>query len=91
MCWSRRVVPNLSETCWSRSSRSAISRRATSRIQLGTGILVLPQRDPLLVAKQAATISHLSGGRLALAVGVGYIKEEYALSASRLPESRPSG
>src|SRR5437879_12287666 len=51
---------------------------STSRIRLGTGILVLPQRDPLLVAKQAATISHLSGGRLALAVGVGYIKEEYA-------------
>ncbi len=50
----------------------------TSRIRLGTGILVLPQRDPLLVAKQAATISHLSGGRLALAVGVGYIREEYA-------------
>jgi probable F420-dependent oxidoreductase len=50
----------------------------TGRIRLGTGILVLPQRDPLLVAKQAATISHLSGGRLVLAVGVGYIKEEYA-------------
>src|ERR1700716_1585162 len=49
----------------------------TSRIRLGTGILVLPQRDPLLVAKQAATIGHLSGGRLALAVGVGYIKQEY--------------
>src|ERR1700704_1747184 len=51
---------------------------STDHIQLGTGILVLPQRDPLLVAKQAATISHLSGGRLVLAVGVGYIKEEYA-------------
>src|SRR5713226_5492054 len=50
---------------------------STSRIGLGTGILVLPQRDPVLVAKQAATISHLSGGRLAMAVGVGYIKEEY--------------
>jgi probable F420-dependent oxidoreductase len=50
---------------------------STNHIQLGTGILVLPQRDPLLVAKQAATISHLSGGRLSLAVGVGYIKEEY--------------
>jgi probable F420-dependent oxidoreductase len=50
---------------------------STKQIQLGTGILVLPQRDPLLVAKQAATISHLSGGRLALAVGVGYIQEEY--------------
>ena len=51
---------------------------STNHIQLGTGILVLPQRDPVLVAKQAATVSHLSGGRLALAVGVGYIKQEYA-------------
>src|SRR5437879_8668898 len=51
---------------------------STDRIQLGTGILILPQRDPLPVAKQAATINHLSGGRLALAVGVGYIKQEYA-------------
>ena len=44
----------------------------TETIRLGTGILVLPQRDPLLVAKQAATIHHLSGGRLTLGIGVGY-------------------
>ncbi len=50
----------------------------TEHIRLGTGILVLPQRNPLLVAKQAATIQHLSGGRLTLGVAVGYMEQEYA-------------
>jgi probable F420-dependent oxidoreductase len=49
----------------------------TEHIGLATGVLVLPQRDPLLVAKQAATVHHLSGGRLALGIGVGWIPEEY--------------
>jgi probable F420-dependent oxidoreductase len=50
----------------------------TETIRLGTGILVLPQRDPLLAAKQAATIHHLSAGRFTLGIGVGYIAEEYS-------------
>src|SRR3981081_1170104 len=50
----------------------------TEQIGLATGVLVLPQRDPLLVAKQAATVHHLSGGRLTLGLGVGWIAQEYS-------------
>jgi alkanesulfonate monooxygenase SsuD/methylene tetrahydromethanopterin reductase-like flavin-dependent oxidoreductase (luciferase family) len=49
----------------------------TARIALGTSILVLPQREPILVAKQAATIDELSGGRLTLGIGVGWIEREF--------------
>ncbi len=65
---------NLLESFTTLSHLAAI----TEHIRLATGILVLPQRDPLLVAKQAATVHHLSGGRLVLGVGVGYVKQEYA-------------
>jgi probable F420-dependent oxidoreductase len=49
----------------------------TSRLRAGTDVLVLPYRDPLLVAKMAATADVLSGGRLVLGVGVGYLKGEF--------------
>ena len=50
----------------------------TTRLRAGTDVLVLPYRNPLLVAKMAATADALSGGRLVLGVGVGYLKGEFA-------------
>lgn len=49
----------------------------TKRLEMVTGILILPQRQTALVAKQAAQVQLLSGGRLRLGVGVGWNKVEY--------------
>jgi len=49
----------------------------TSVVRLGTGILVLPMRDPVLLAKQVATLDHISGGRVNLAVAGGGYRDEF--------------
>jgi probable F420-dependent oxidoreductase len=49
----------------------------TDRIRLGTGICLVPQRNPVYTAKAAANIDYLSGGRLDFGVGVGWLREEF--------------
>jgi probable F420-dependent oxidoreductase len=50
---------------------------ATKRIRLGTGICLVPQRNPVYTAKEAATVDWLSNGRLDLGIGVGWLAEEF--------------
>jgi probable F420-dependent oxidoreductase len=54
----------------------AAAATATERLLLGTGIALAVQRDPITLAKQAASLDHLSGGRFQLAVGAGWNRQE---------------
>jgi probable F420-dependent oxidoreductase len=49
----------------------------TSKIRLGTGIIILPQRNPVVLAKELATTDVLTNGRLIFGIGIGYLKPEF--------------
>ena len=55
----------------------AFAAAAAPTLRLGTCILIVPQRNPLVLAKELATLDQLSGGRVELGLGVGWMKEEF--------------
>ena len=63
----------------------AYAAACTERIKLATGILIVPQRNPVVAAKQIATIDHMSGGRMLLGVGVGWMEEEFNTIGADFP------
>ena len=64
---------------------------ATTTLKVGTGVAVLPMRDPFWLAKQASTLDQMSGGRFILGVGIGAYREEFLAWAPRLKATARRG
>src|SRR5258705_13545889 len=50
---------------------------ATKRVRIGTAALIMPYRNPVLLARMLVTLDHFSGGRIVLGAGVGWLEEEF--------------
>ena len=66
----------------------AMVAQATTKLRVGTSLLVMPMREPVYLAKQVATLDQLSGGRFIMAVGLGAYREEFeAWAGKRFPNA----
>ena len=100
------VLPVRAETPWPGSADGVIPRvyadivdpfvalarasAVTSTLKLGTGICLVPERNPLLLAKEVATLDMYSGGRFLFGIGAGWLREETEMMGRQLPPSMVS-
>jgi alkanesulfonate monooxygenase SsuD/methylene tetrahydromethanopterin reductase-like flavin-dependent oxidoreductase (luciferase family) len=81
------VAPGLYGSSWLEPMEMLTYAAAVSRdVKLATGILVLPVRNPVLLAKEIATLQVLSDNRFILGVGPGWYKQEFEVTGSRIEE-----
>ena len=80
-------APGLYGTAWLEPLNVlAYAAALTSKVKLATGILVLPVRHPVVLAKEIATLVHLSNGRYTFGVGPGWYTREFEVTGSRIEE-----
>ena len=73
---AQRELPDQYKRCLDPFVAMTAAATATSRLRVGTGILLAAQHEPIVTAKAAASLDHLSGGRLSLGVGFGWNVDE---------------
>ena len=79
------TIDRPSQDVWDPLSALTAAAAVTERVRLATTILQLPNRNEVIVAKQAAVIDRLSGGRLDLGVGIGWDANDYKVLGARWP------
>ena len=67
----------------------AVAAGATSRVRLGTTVLIVPYRNPVVTAKMVSSLDALSGGRFVLGIGAGWLEEESAMLGIPFAERGP--
>jgi probable F420-dependent oxidoreductase len=87
----RELFPETPPNFYELTTVLSFCAAATTTLEVGTALAVLPMRDPFWLAKTAATLDQLSGGRLILALGIGAYREEFAAWAPRLAPKAQRG
>ncbi|TMI91311.1 MAG: LLM class flavin-dependent oxidoreductase [Bacillati bacterium ANGP1] len=81
------AAPGLYGVAWLEPlSVLAYAAALTQKVRLATGILVLPVRHPVVLAKEISTLCHISGGRFVLGIGPGWYSREFDVTGSRIEE-----